>query len=203
MKTNHKRKIAKWQPPGECLACGSESGLLHHCVSSEKVVHGETFHVSHQGYECRDCGFTFLGPDEMDEAVRAAVTAYQKQHELLTAQELRDLRKKMKWSQADLARYSGLGIATIKRLELGCNVQTKANNAALVQCFSQDQPIVIFGNCEVVRYSDAVPSSNATAESAFSLSLSWLSLSEKKTFKQKAVKCEDLCQYDFFELKPC
>ena len=188
MKINRKRKIANWKPPTECVACGSEAGFAHKLVHSAKVVHGETFGVSHHGYECNDCGFTFLGPDEMHEAVSAAVAAYQKQHELLTAQEVRDLRKKMKWSQNDLARYSGLGIATIKRLELGCTVQTKNNNAALVQCFSQDQPIVIFGNCEVVRYSDAVTSSTATSAPTFTLILSWLSLSENKTVKRKAVK---------------
>lgn len=203
MKTNHKRKIADWKPPTECVACGSESGFAHKLVHSEKVVHGETFAVEHHCHECRDCGFRFLGPDEMDEAVRAAVAAYQKQHELLTAQELRDLRKKMKWSQADLASYSGLGIATIKRLELGCTVQTKTNNAALVQCFSQDQPIVIFGDCEVVRYSGIITSVDSETETTHATHLSWLSLTGHKTVKTKQAIIGIFHDSFLLESSPC
>lgn len=203
MKTSPKRKIAKWKPPGECIACGSESGLLHHRVSSEKVVHGETFHVAHHGYECRDCGFTFLGPDEMDEAVRASVAAYQKQHALLTAEEVRALRKKMKWSQHDLAQYSGLGIATIKRLELGCTVQTKTNNAALVQCFSQDQPIGEMLDCEIIHYSDTLVTTYAETRPTFLPDLSWLSLAKEISTTTLKRKSEALAVTCTLELKPC
>lgn len=192
MKTNPKRKIARWQPPSECLACGSESGLLRHRISSDKVVHGETFHVSHHSYECRDCGFTFLGPEEMDEAVRAAVAAYQTKHSLLTAQELRDLRKKMKWSQTDLARYSGLGIATIKRLELGCNVQTKSNNAALVQCLSQDQPIGETLEWETAYHNDVPSIVDAAKPPSLMPNLSWISLPKIICAKPSENRFEDL-----------
>jgi putative zinc finger/helix-turn-helix YgiT family protein len=192
MKTNQKRKIGEWKLPGECIACGSESGFAHKLVHSEKVVHGETFSVGHHCHECRDCGFRFLGPDEMDEAVRFAVSAYQTQHELLTAQELRGLRKKMKWSQTDLARYSGLGIATIKRLELGCTVQTKTNNAALVQCFSQDQPIGEILEWETAYHNDIPSMVDAAKRPSLMLNLCWISLPKVICAKPSENCIEDL-----------
>lgn len=72
-----------------------------------------------------------LGDAEMDEAMRATVAAYQQAHDLLTAKEIRTARERMKWSQSQLADRTGLGIATIKRLELGGVVQTEANDECL------------------------------------------------------------------------
>ena len=45
--------------------------------------------------------------------------------------EVRAARRPLKWSQQQLADRSGLGIATIKRLELGTAVQTEANDECL------------------------------------------------------------------------
>jgi hypothetical protein len=75
-----KAQIGTWMVPAECFACGADDSFVRQTLSSEKVAHGETFLVSHQGFECRDCGFAILGPDEMDEAVRAVLDAYHKKH---------------------------------------------------------------------------------------------------------------------------
>jgi Zn ribbon nucleic-acid-binding protein len=78
--SKEKSKTGTWRPPSECVACGADESHVRKTLRSEKVAHGETFLVSHQGYECCECGFAFLGPEEMDEAVRAVLDAYHKKH---------------------------------------------------------------------------------------------------------------------------
>ena len=131
MKTTLLKKIGKWTLPEECIACGAEDSYVRELTHSEKTLRGEAFTVEHHHWKCDACGVGVLGDEEMDEAMRATVAAYQKAHGLLTAADIRDARHLMKWSQDTLAARSGLGIATIKRLELGIGVQTEANDALL------------------------------------------------------------------------
>lgn len=131
MKTPQIRKIGKWTLPDECIACGAEDSYVRELTSTEKCLRGETFTVQHHHWKCSACGVGILGDAEMDEAMHATVAAYQQAHGLLTASELLAARSRMKWTQETLAAKSGLGVATIKRLELGSVVQTQANDALL------------------------------------------------------------------------
>lgn len=132
MKTNRTKEIADPAPPtDECVACGAEHAYVRALTTTRKDFRGETFSVEHHHWKCRECGVAVLGDAEMDEAMRATVAAYQHAHGLLTAAEIREARDRMKWSQSQLAERSGLGIATIKRLELGGVVQTEANDECL------------------------------------------------------------------------
>jgi putative zinc finger/helix-turn-helix YgiT family protein len=132
MKTNRRKETANPTPPtDECVACGAEDSYVRALTRTQKDFRGETFSVQHHHWKCSGCGVAVLGDAEMDEAMRATVAAYQHAHELLTATEIRDARERMKWSQSQLAERTGLGIATIKRLELGGVVQTETNDECL------------------------------------------------------------------------
>jgi putative zinc finger/helix-turn-helix YgiT family protein len=132
MKTNRRKETAKTAPPtDECVACGAEDSYVRDLIRTQKDFRGETFAVKHHHWKCSECGVAVLGDPEMDEAMRATVAAYQHAHELLTATEIRDARERMKWSQSQMADRTGLGIATIKRLELGGVVQTETNDECL------------------------------------------------------------------------
>ncbi len=125
------RKIAEWQVPEECVACGAEHSLLRGLATTEKEFRGETFPVEHHEWKCKTCGVAVLGDAEIDEALKATLEAYQAAHELLTGAQVREARARRGWTQEILAAKTGLGVATIKRLELGSTVQTKVNDDAL------------------------------------------------------------------------
>jgi hypothetical protein len=55
--------------------------------------------IHHLQDECGGCGVAVLGDAEMDEAMRATVAAYQTAHRLLTADEVRAARSRLKWSR--------------------------------------------------------------------------------------------------------
>ena len=132
MKTDPKKRIANPSPPtDECVACGAEGAYVHATTETRKDFRRETFTVKHHHWKCAQCGVAVLGDAEMDEVMRATVSAYQVAHGLLTADEVRAARKRLKWSQQWLTERCGLGAATIKRLELGTAVQTEANDVCL------------------------------------------------------------------------
>ena len=132
MKTNRRNETAKPAPPtDECVACGAEDSYVRALTSTQKDFRGETFTVEHYHWKCSECGVAVLGDAEMDEAMRATVAAYQCAHDLLTAEEIRTARDRMKWSQSQLADRTRLGLATIKRLEGGGVVQTETNDECL------------------------------------------------------------------------
>ena len=132
MKTNRRKETAKPAPPtDECVACGAEDSYVRALTSTQKDFRGETFTVEHYHWKCSECGVAVLGDAEMDEAMRATVAAYQCAHDLLTAEEIRTARDRMKWSQSQLADRTRLGLATVKRLEGGGVVQTETNDECL------------------------------------------------------------------------
>jgi len=132
MKTSPKKRTARLSPPlDECVACGAEGAYTRALTETLKEFRGETFAVKHHHWKCGECGVAVLGDAEMDETMRATVATYQAAHGLLAADGIRAARLRLKWSQQQLAERSGLGIATIKRLELGGAVQTEANDECL------------------------------------------------------------------------
>ena len=56
---------------------------------------------------------------------------YRRRYGLLTSAEIRERREKLRMSQEAFARYLGVGVASIKRWELGL-VQDKAMNELMV-----------------------------------------------------------------------
>ena len=144
MKTPPKKRTGSWTLPDECLACGAENSYRRQLTCTDKMLRGETFNVKHHHWVCSACHVGILGDQELDEALRAATAAYQTAHGLLTAPEIQERRKAKHWNQQELATHSGLGIATIKRLELGTVIQTKVNDSALRQALRRDDSTVAF-----------------------------------------------------------
>jgi transcriptional regulator with XRE-family HTH domain len=60
--------------------------------------------------------------------------AYRQKVGLTTGEEIRNQREKLGWSQNELAKNAGIGIASIKRWENGI-IQTKSMNSALKAAF--------------------------------------------------------------------
>lgn len=92
--------------------------------------------VGHHSWRCKGCSKGTLRKEEVNEVLRATVRAYQIAHELLTADEIRNSREALHWSQQKLADETRLGSATIKRLEGGGVIQTPANDYAIREALS-------------------------------------------------------------------
>jgi putative zinc finger/helix-turn-helix YgiT family protein len=70
----------------------------------------------------------------MDDARRlreAALDLYREKYGLLSADEIRGLRERLRLTQSALARLLRMGVNTISRWEAGRNIQTAAMNVLL------------------------------------------------------------------------
>ena len=95
---------------------------------------GEEIAFQVESFVCEKCGLEVATIEQTAAVQNAAADAYRKQTGLLTGAEIREQREKLNLSQKDLARRSGVGIASIKRWENGI-VQTKSMNSALKAAF--------------------------------------------------------------------
>jgi putative zinc finger/helix-turn-helix YgiT family protein len=141
MKTNspHRRKVRQQKLADECPDCGKLAAWKTATRPLPQEFRGHTFEIESTCQECSHCGFRILTDAQIDSLRKATIKAYQEEAELLTAQEITAARKKMEWSQADLAEHTGLGIASIKRWELGLMVQTDANDSVLRRALAPAQ----------------------------------------------------------------
>ena len=89
----------------------------------ESVVDGtvknETFSVTTLALVCAKCGHVALEGKDVQEHLRRVADAYRKSHGLLTGEEIKSSRRRLKMSQRQFARYLKVGEASIKRWELG------------------------------------------------------------------------------------
>jgi putative zinc finger/helix-turn-helix YgiT family protein len=83
-----------------------------------------------KNYVCRVCGIEVGTINQTAATQRAISDAYRNAVNLLTGEEIREGRKKLKLSQEALAKRMHVGIASIKRWEGGL-IQTKAMDKAL------------------------------------------------------------------------
>jgi putative zinc finger/helix-turn-helix YgiT family protein len=138
MKTNspHRRRVRQQTLADDCPDCGKLAAWKTTTRLLPQEFRGHTFEIESTCQECSHCGFRILTDAQIDGLRKATVKAYQEEAGLLTGVDITEARKKMKWSQADLAEHTGLGIASVKRWELGLMVQTGANDSVLRQALA-------------------------------------------------------------------
>lgn len=95
---------------------------------------GKKIYYQIESYVCDTCGIEIGTIEQTAAAQNAIADAYRAKENLLTGEEIRTKRAENGWSQKDLARKAGVGIASIKRWENGI-VQTKSMNQALKSAF--------------------------------------------------------------------
>ena len=117
-------------PDGACPMCGT--AMRPHAGSVSLPVNGEevlVLGVSH--LRCPKCSEGLFGFAEAREIERRAIELYRAKYGLLSADEIRDIRRRHALTQAELARLLRLGANTISRWEAGRNVQTAAMDMLL------------------------------------------------------------------------
>ena len=95
-------------------------------------VNGEAMEIPDAAHlRCPRCGETLLRYEDWRRLDERALDLYRSKYGLLSAEEIRSLRERLGFTQADLARLLRLGGNTISRWEAGRNVQTAAMDILL------------------------------------------------------------------------
>jgi putative zinc finger/helix-turn-helix YgiT family protein len=117
-------------PRDACPACGvkmvERTGRLGLPVNGEEVTVPSARHL-----RCPKCSEVVLRFEDSRRLSADAIAIYRKKHHLLSADEIRALRERFTFKQADLARLLRLGGNTISRWESGRNVQTASMDVLL------------------------------------------------------------------------
>lgn len=90
-------------------------------VKGEEVVAEEEF------CRCEKCGEEFQTAEQMNQNNIRALDAYRKAHNLLTSEEIKNIRNKYKISQVEFAWFIGVGEKTITRYETK-QIQEESND---------------------------------------------------------------------------
>lgn len=119
-----------------CLKC-EDSELIKKKETFEGEVRGDSFKVKTEGMVCPQCGFKTLGPDQMDDFRLQLSEGYRKKQGLLTSKEIVDYRNRLDMTQEEFADYLGVGIASLKRWELG-KIQDPSSDKLIRLCADPD-----------------------------------------------------------------
>ena len=102
----------------KCFDC--RRGRLERRVT--KVPHeirGLAFEVEGEASVCTHCGAISIPWDLADEHGRLVDGTYRKLAGILTVEEIKEARKRLRMSQREFAEYLGVGEASVKRWETG------------------------------------------------------------------------------------
>ncbi|MBZ0231483.1 MAG: type II toxin-antitoxin system MqsA family antitoxin [Deltaproteobacteria bacterium] len=138
MKTKRRTAVTRTRPPRRpahelprdaCVSCGTMMKQAR--ARLPYPVNGETILVPSVHLTCPRCGETVLELREWKRQHENAIAIYRERHGLLSADEIRAIRKQLGLNQAALARLLRLGGNTVSRWESGRNVQSGAMDILL------------------------------------------------------------------------
>lgn len=88
---------------------------------------GEKFRVETEAMVCPECGYAALHASQIDAFATRLADKFRAKHGLLTSAQIRAIRNQLGMSQEEFAKYLNVGIASVKRWELG-KVQDKSSD---------------------------------------------------------------------------
>ena len=106
-----------------CIKCKGQMSELHP-LNMVGRFKGKNVTVEIIGRECDQCGHQSIEGSRMSEFMQKVADAYRSMRGLLTSAEIRKKRERLKMSQLEFAAYLGVGVAGVKRWELG-EIQSK------------------------------------------------------------------------------
>ncbi len=119
-----------------CPNC--EGNTVPREIEKNITFRGKDITFQAEAYVCEECDIEIATIEQTAAAQDAISDAYRKKVGLMTGAEIRDQRKRLGFSQKELAKRAGVGIASIKRWENGI-IQTKAMNRALTSAFQENR----------------------------------------------------------------
>lgn len=113
-----------------CPECGGVAASSK--ARLEFRVNGESVYVAGvPHYRCRKCGEALLELEAATSLQSRAHEVYREQHELLTPEQIVELRERLGISQSQLGRLLQLGTNTVSRWETGRKVQSASMDTFL------------------------------------------------------------------------
>src|ERR1700739_1172276 len=103
---------------GDCFNCG-KANLQPRQIQVTGTVREEEYTVNMRGLKCPNCGYQTVEGSDLQEYGRLLADRYRSTHGLLTSDEIRARRKQLGMSQEAFAKYLEVGVASVKRWELG------------------------------------------------------------------------------------
>jgi putative zinc finger/helix-turn-helix YgiT family protein len=102
----------------KCPECGKGTMIekIADLIGSRK---GESFPVRMEALVCPKCNFKTVPRQSAAQFALRTANAYRQAHNLLTSMGIRDLRGGLKMTQRQFAEFLGVGVASVKRWELG------------------------------------------------------------------------------------
>jgi putative zinc finger/helix-turn-helix YgiT family protein len=108
-----------------CIKC-RKAELKEQNADLPATVKGESVLVlDFPALVCTNCSYKTIRGSDMPEFMRAASDLYRQKHQLLPSGEIRIRRERVDMSQAEFASFLGVGVASIKRWEMG-QIQDRA-----------------------------------------------------------------------------
>jgi putative zinc finger/helix-turn-helix YgiT family protein len=83
---------------------------------------------------CPKCGYTTLHASQIDEYTTKLADLYRKKKSLLTAKEIQKIRTSLGMSQDEFAKYLNVGVASVKRWELGKAQDRSSDELIRIKC---------------------------------------------------------------------
>jgi len=100
-----------------CYKCSGEMRSRRANVPGEYA--GEKLVVNTEAMVCSGCGYTTLHASQIDAFTTKLADAHRAKHGLLTSGQIRAVRTRLGMSQEEFAKYLNVGVASVKRWELG------------------------------------------------------------------------------------
>jgi len=100
-----------------CLSCGEE--LKPKTTDFEGEYAGVSVTVRMEGLVCDSCGYKTISGPKLEEFGRLVADQYRIKKGLLTGGDIRSIRENLGMSQQQFADHLGVGVASVKRWELG------------------------------------------------------------------------------------
>jgi putative zinc finger/helix-turn-helix YgiT family protein len=125
-----------------CINC-AKAYLERASVRLSGEIRKHPYTVNMEGLKCPNCGYSTVESKSMVELGRLAADEYRRAHGLLTGDEIVALRHKFGDSQDAFAKRIGVGVASIKRWELGKIQDRIYNDLILSRTVVQSEPAPI------------------------------------------------------------
>jgi len=115
---------------GFCPLCEKVVDLEDASREEEMVIRGESIPVHLDFVKCPSCKEELMNPENNIDSMDVALTEYRRRHNMLSPDEIKELRKKYGLTQEELANLLGFGVATLSRYENGA-LQSEAQDIML------------------------------------------------------------------------
>ena len=134
--------------PIKCHQC-DQANLESTIVQLTGKVRGEEYAVEMMGLKCPHCSYQTIDGLAMPEYGRLLADRYRAAHGLLTSEDIRKRRDRLGMSQQAFADFLKVGIASVKRWEMG-KIQDARNDALIRERTAE--PV-----CNVLAYTLTIP----------------------------------------------